>query len=152
MLLSIFEQPEDGTTKFPFIPATYLQDIEVLRAYISRIHSLGWTSRQQFEEIWMSLLGVLGLPAENLSDEEVQALSACTAKVVQSITALLLQTMRLPLVPGSPETPLPIHHPRDQPSAFILSRKGEQLTSIQTAIHQVWPLQLSVCLSNKNRI
>ena len=61
----------EGDTRFPYLPAGLLQDIEVLRAYIARIHVLGWTSRQQFEEIWMSLLGVLGVPSDNLSDEEV---------------------------------------------------------------------------------
>ena len=63
-------EPERDT-RFPYLPAALLQDIEVLRAYIARIHVLGWRSRQQFEEIWMSLLGVLGVPSDNLSDEEV---------------------------------------------------------------------------------
>ena len=77
-----------------------------------------------------------GVPADNLSDEEVQALSACTALVVQAITALLLQTMRLPEGGDQVGRGVPIHHPRDPPSPFILSRKGEQLTSIQSAIHR----------------
>ena len=124
---------DDQPTKFPYIPVTMLQDIEILCQYITRIHVLGWSSRQQFEETWMSLLGVLSVPSADLSDDEVQALSNCSAKVVQAITSLLLQTMRLPTI-GNTAFSKPIHHPRDFPSPFIMSRKGEQLTSIQNSI------------------
>ena len=55
--------------------------------------------------------------------------------MVQAITALLLQTMRLPEVGNVGLGGRPIHHPRDPPSPFILSRKGEQLTSIQNSLN-----------------
>ena len=73
--------PEGEGTRFPYLPAALLQDIEVLRAYIARIHVLGWSSRQQFEEIWMSLLGVLGVPSDNLSDEEVRIQFVISAQI-----------------------------------------------------------------------
>lgn len=37
-----------------------MQDIEILENFISKFSVIGWTSRQQFEEIWVGLLAILG--------------------------------------------------------------------------------------------
>merc|ERR1719376_1342698 len=41
------------------IPTDYLQENDVLISYISILNSIGWSNRQQFEEIWTKMLGVL---------------------------------------------------------------------------------------------
>ena len=84
---------------FPSIPIEYLHDKEILEIYVKRLLILGWRSRKQFEESWMALLGVFSLSKEDLSDAEVAALASASSISVSALTALLLQTLRLP-VPG----------------------------------------------------
>nr|CAD7441338.1 unnamed protein product [Timema bartmani] len=119
-------------TTVPPLPVEYLQDIDLLHQLIFRVTLLGWTSRQQFEETWMSLLSVLSLnPCENTSPEETALLVQvhimtllasithtllvqASSLAVQAITALLVQTLLLP-VPGNPNTSQLVHQPRDKP-------------------------------------
>ena len=79
------------------------------------IYILGWRSRKQFEESWMSLLGVFSLSKEDLSDAEVAALAQASTIAVSAITGLLLQTLVLPS-PGQSNLSEAIHHPRLAPS------------------------------------
>ena len=88
----------EDKTSFPNLPMDYLQDLDILKQYILRVGLLGWHSRQQFEETWMTLLSIFSISKEDLSDAEVQALSPCSVLVVQSITDMLLQTMYLPVI------------------------------------------------------
>nr|CAD7591330.1 unnamed protein product [Timema genevievae] len=102
-------------TTVPPLPVEYLQDIDLLHQLIFRVTLLGWTSRQQFEETWMSLLSVLSLnPCENTSPEETALLVQASSLAVQAITALLVQTLLLPM-PGDPNTSQLVHQPRDKP-------------------------------------
>lgn len=39
-----------------------LADSDVLQEYMQRSNLIGWTTRSQFEELWMQLLGVLNTP------------------------------------------------------------------------------------------
>lgn len=57
-------------TIIPPPPGEFLQERDVLMQYIYRVNLLGWTSRQQFEETWMSLLTVLS--ATPLADHEAE--------------------------------------------------------------------------------
>lgn len=41
-----------------------MQDIELLESFISKFSLIGWSSRLQFEEIWVALLAVLGFNAQ----------------------------------------------------------------------------------------
>lgn len=43
----------------PAIPIDVLQEVDVLKQFISRLDVVGWNSKQQFEETWMTLLSVL---------------------------------------------------------------------------------------------
>lgn len=43
----------------PAIPIDVLQEMDVLKQYVSRLSVVGWNSKQQFEETWMTLLSVL---------------------------------------------------------------------------------------------
>ena len=45
-----------------------LNDADVLIEYMQRINLIGWTSKSQFEERWMQLLGVLNTPPPNEGD------------------------------------------------------------------------------------
>ena len=113
----------------------YLQDAEILRQYVARLSLLGWTSKQEFEEIWMCLLQVLTISKDDLTDAEVGALSQCSALVIKGITALLLQTMRLPNL-GHTIVSKPIHHSRHTPNAFFDSNRGRQLANIQYLLRE----------------
>lgn len=54
----------ENRTSLPPLPQELLMEREVLVEFIRRINCLGWISRTQFEETWMSLLGVLSPAAE----------------------------------------------------------------------------------------
>jgi hypothetical protein len=82
----------------------------------------------------MSLLGVFSLSKEDLTDAEISALAQASTCAVSAITGLLLQTLALPK-PGLVNLSTYIHHPRDRPSAFLTSKRGQQLTLIQNLIH-----------------
>jgi len=116
------------------VPEDLLQEVDVLRQLVWRLNALGWTSRAQFEETWMCLLSVLNVSRDDLTNEEVSALSQSTALVVAAITSLLVNTLALP-VAGIPGARL-LHHPRDSPHPCLMSGRGQQLTAIQNIIHQ----------------
>lgn len=111
------------------LPSHLLQEKEVLHQLVWRLNTLGWSGRAQFEESWMSLLSVLNVSHEDLSNEEVAALSQSTALVVTALCSLLVATLALP-VAGVPAAQL-LHHPRDSPNPFLLTGRGQQLTAIQ---------------------
>jgi hypothetical protein len=64
----------DTRTRLPPLPLHFLQERDVLREFTHRVHLLGWTSRQQFEETWMCLLGVLN-PGTSLDNRDHVMLS-----------------------------------------------------------------------------
>lgn len=105
-------------TQVPPLPIEYLQEIDILEEFVFRMTLLGWTSRQQFEEMWMSLLSVLNANVldvsndTNLISDEVNSMVHAASLAVQAITALLLQTLLEP-VPGNPHISKWIHVPRD---------------------------------------
>lgn len=79
-----------------------------------RVTLLGWTSRQQFEETWMAFLSVLSSnPMENCAPEEVSIMVHASSLAVQAITALLVQTLMLP-IPGNPSASQLVHQPREK--------------------------------------
>ena len=126
----------DAPTKFPLLPVEFLEELEILSDYVLRANKLGWEGRHRFEEVWVSLLAVFSISYEDLSDAEVKALTDCSATVVQAITSLVMQTLVLPKPGWSGNyKSRPIHHSRDVPSQFLLSARGQQLTSIQNFIH-----------------
>ena len=100
-------------TTFPIPPVELLlHEPDVLRDYVRRAGAIGWLSRQQFEELWVSLLGVFGA-STGLLEEEPEAGEAArsVAVVVHALTAVIAQTMLLP-VPGQNNISSPIHHSR----------------------------------------
>ncbi|KAL5022595.1 hypothetical protein ScPMuIL_001750 [Solemya velum] len=126
-------------SRLPPLPVEYLQDKEVLTDFVARVNTLGWINRQQFEETWMSLLGVLnpvGNPRDgNLSVEEEIERSQCMVLAVKTITSLLTQSLLTP-VPGNPSNSHFHIRPRDKPLGFLYTRCGKKLTVIRGIIEQ----------------
>ncbi|KAK7109044.1 hypothetical protein V1264_013160 [Littorina saxatilis] len=125
-------------TQLPPLPVEFLQEKDVLKEFVTRINTLGWTNRQQFEESWMSLLGVLNPASPTghpLSPEEEIEQSQGMVIAVRAITALLLQAMLVPHAgnPGSSQCEI---RPRDKPLAFLTTRCGKKLSMIRGLIEQ----------------
>ncbi|XP_034944553.1 huntingtin [Chelonus insularis] len=99
--------------------SNFLQELDVLHQFVYRVTLLGWTSRLQFEEIWMVFLSVLSASSSENKSSEPEDLGSCEATIlaVQGITRLLMQTFLLPY-PGSPINSCIIHHSRDPPLAL----------------------------------
>jgi len=54
------DKQDEFKTNFPLVTHDILiRDINILDSFCDRILKLGWTNRRQFEEIWMTLMGVL---------------------------------------------------------------------------------------------
>ncbi|XP_023290265.1 huntingtin [Orussus abietinus] len=126
-----------GPTKcsFPLLSSesNFLQEIEILEQFVYRVTLLGWTSRLQFEEIWMALLGVLNVsPNDNMLVEELAVLNHVTGLAVQAITALLTQTLLLPN-PGNPGNSCPMFHSRD-PQLSLNKVSSKKLFSVQDTL------------------
>jgi len=43
----------------PTLSVDVLQEMDILKQFVSRLGVVGWNSKQQFEETWMTLLTVL---------------------------------------------------------------------------------------------
>lgn len=59
-------QPPADIVEFniPTMPIDVLQEIDVLKQFVSRLGVVGWNNKQQFEETWMTLLSVLVPPSD----------------------------------------------------------------------------------------
>lgn len=69
----MFQMPAN-TVEFtiPALPMDVLQEIDVLKQFVSRLSVVGWNSKQQFEETWMTLLSVLVPSSESdIPNEEL---------------------------------------------------------------------------------
>ncbi|KAL3864910.1 hypothetical protein ACJMK2_006556 [Sinanodonta woodiana] len=125
-------------TKLPPLPIDFLQDKEVLKEFIFRIISIGWISRHEFEETWMSLLGVLnpgtGLEEGTSPEVEIER-SQGMMLTVRAITAMLVQTLLVPC-PGNPVNGTYDVQPRDKPLGFLHTRCGKKLTVIRGIVEQ----------------
>ncbi|XP_005093645.2 huntingtin [Aplysia californica] len=138
-------------TCLPPLPVEYLQEKDVLREFVARINFLGWVNRQQFEESWMSLLGVLNPVSHtghDLSPEEEIEQAQGMVLAVKAITSLLLQAS---LVPTSGNTANSCYEtrPRDKPLAFLHTRCGKKLSVIRGLIEQEI---INLCASRPDRL
>ncbi|EFN76960.1 Huntingtin [Harpegnathos saltator] len=134
---------------FPLLSSesNLLQEVDILNQFIYRVNLLGWTSRSQFEEIWMAFLSVLNfLQNENTPSEEVASLIQASSLTIQAITKLLLQTLLLPC-PGNPEASTLIHHPRD-PQLSVHKISSQKLFAIQELL--LWKYEYMNDMENKN--
>ncbi|XP_014662838.1 PREDICTED: huntingtin-like [Priapulus caudatus] len=124
----------------PPLPTEFLQERDVLRQFVLRANALGFTSRQQFEELWVTLLAVLGASQEEVvtiggvggQHEEMERVHV-SCLVVQGLTALLMQALLRPR-PGNPIGGQFLHAQRDKPPAFLQTRTGKRLTKVRGII------------------
>ncbi|XP_053209649.1 huntingtin-like [Panonychus citri] len=112
------------------VPSDYLRDKDILKQLIDRIASLGWINRIQFEELWMSLLGVIS-PIQDSDEtfEDAQDKLLIATIGIDGITTLLLQALRYP-VPGNPLKCLYSFNP-SRTAAFMHTKFGEKLTQLK---------------------
>ncbi|EDV53310.1 uncharacterized protein LOC6555425 [Drosophila erecta] len=89
------EQQADG--KLPSIPVDSLSDVDVLRQFVKRLSIFGFTTRQQFEEYFMTCLLLINkLYDEHMVDqqEQFQIKLVC----LQAILELLMTYKTFPIV------------------------------------------------------
>ncbi|XP_030750206.1 huntingtin isoform X2 [Sitophilus oryzae] len=86
------------STQVPAIPIDMLQEIDVFEEYLFRVNLLGWTTRQQFEETWMSFLSVLWTPLDSVDSVDMSNTLHASSLAIKAITVLLLQTMSYPVL------------------------------------------------------
>lgn len=120
----------------PTVPSEELRDVELLSSLIYRIQLIGWTSRIQFEEIWMSLLGVVSIvqaeaaesqtPSNEDTNERVQIISVA----MEGMTDLLIQSL-LVLKAGDPVRSHYVQLKQVKSAAFAHTKYGERLAGVK---------------------
>nr|AAC52218.1 huntingtin [Mus musculus] len=130
----------DFGTVFPEIPVEFLQEKEILKEFIYRINTLGWTNRTQFEETWATLLGVLVtqplvMEQEESPPEEDTERTQIHVLAVQAITSLVLSAMTVP-VAGNPAVSCLEQQPRNKPLKALDTRFGRKLSMIRGIVEQ----------------
>ncbi|CAO2640214.1 Htt [Lemmus lemmus] len=126
----------DFGTVFPEIPVEFLQEKEILKEFIYRINTLGWTSRTQFEETWATLLGVLVtqplvMEQEESPPEEDTERTQIHVLAVQAITSLVLSAMTVP-VAGNPAVSCLEQQPRNKPLKALDTSHDKLLLQINS--------------------
>ncbi|XP_046850180.1 huntingtin-like isoform X3 [Xenia sp. Carnegie-2017] len=138
-----WEEERHGT-ELPPLPTDILRERDVLQDFVLRVHSIGWISRQQFEETWAALLGVLSSPLspeQTSREEDIDSVkSGCLA--IQCITRLLLQTTLHPL-PGNPSVGASFHVSRQKELPFLGGRAGKKLCTVRKIVEDHFAKQCS---------
>ncbi|EEB19481.1 huntingtons disease protein huntingtin, putative [Pediculus humanus corporis] len=71
-----------------------MQDIEYIENFTTRFSIIGWNNKQQFEEIWVALLGVVGFNTQgDIPLEETRFIVQTSVAAVEGITTLLKSTL-----------------------------------------------------------
>ena len=83
----------------------------------------------------MCLLQVLTISKDDLTDDEVNALSQSSTLIIHGITQLLIHTMKMPHC-GQTIHSLPIHSPRSISSPFYNTERGKQLKMVENLIQK----------------
>ncbi|XP_074614489.1 huntingtin-like isoform X2 [Acropora palmata] len=136
-------------TELPPIPIEILKEKDVLDEFVRVVNFIGWTSRQQFEETWAALLGVISsppLPDTVSIEEDMESTHSCCL-AVRCISELLLQTTLYP-VPGNPTVSSYLHRPRHRDLPFLGSRAGKKLTFVRGVVEEEFA---TVCCTGAGR-
>ncbi|XP_070143649.1 huntingtin isoform X3 [Drosophila kikkawai] len=91
------QQKQQADGKLPTIPVDSLSDVDILRQFVKRLSILGFTTRQQFEEYFMTCLLLINqLYDEHMVDqqEQFQIKQVC----LQAILELLMTYKTFPIV------------------------------------------------------
>ncbi|XP_054167381.1 huntingtin-like [Oppia nitens] len=124
----------DFGTIIPTIPSEYLNFRDVLDQFCFRVMNLGLTSRIQFEEIWMTLLGVLNTNSQldDHSEDQSERTNICLY-VTKAITQLLLLSTLSPQ-PGNPIKSKFIKQKNEKMSTFLHSTHGSKLQAVRESL------------------
>ncbi|XP_055853501.1 uncharacterized protein LOC129917148 isoform X2 [Episyrphus balteatus] len=90
-------QIKSSNGKLPSIPVEHLSDVDVLQKFVKRLSIFGFTTRQQFEEYFMTFLLLINkVYDENMVDvqEQFQIKSVC----LEAILELLITYKTFPIV------------------------------------------------------
>jgi len=84
-------QPPVNTVDFniPAMPIDVLQEIDVLKQFVSRLGVVGWNSKLQFEETWMTLLSVL-VPSSESDIPKEELISRIQVSFTHSFDNILI--------------------------------------------------------------
>ncbi|XP_022211914.2 LOW QUALITY PROTEIN: uncharacterized protein LOC111067168 [Drosophila obscura] len=96
------QQKQQADGKLPTIPVDSLSDVDILRQFVKRLSIFGFTTRQQFEEYFMTFLLLINkVYDEHMVDqqEQFQIKQVC----LQAIMELLMTYKTFPIV-GQPAT------------------------------------------------
>ena len=127
LALTTTKTDEDAEFSLSSIELEFLKDSEVLEDFLFRNLSFGWSTKRQFEELWVTMLGMITYRFDpEMSHEEINELSVVNRLAVQGMTALLMQTMMYP-IPGSPKTGVYQHFPRTQQIPFLTTTMGQRM-------------------------
>ncbi|XP_053685344.1 huntingtin isoform X2 [Sabethes cyaneus] len=83
--------------RLPSVPIDYLYELDILEAYLKRVNIFGYSSRQQFEELFMSLLVLInkeGDPDMISYQEQYEIKKMC----LKAISELLVSCYRYPRI------------------------------------------------------
>ncbi|EYC33532.1 hypothetical protein Y032_0002g846 [Ancylostoma ceylanicum] len=128
----------ENTLHVPLVNIHLLCNIDILKDFSWRLNWLGWISRQQFEDFWMSLFGVLSstptgseLTTENSSNLAEQILASSFA--VSVLTDILIYSLIYP-EPGNPSTGRFIIKHRERNEPFYQSKSMQLLCLLKARL------------------
>ncbi|XP_055624615.1 huntingtin [Toxorhynchites rutilus septentrionalis] len=116
--------------KLPSVPIDYLYELDTLEVFLRRVNIFGYSSKQQFEEIFMSLLVLInkeGDPDMINYQEQYEIKSMC----LRAMTDLLLSCYKYPRIGFSDSK---FHHVPRNPSIKFDSVGLKKLHHIQLQI------------------
>ncbi|XP_053680458.1 huntingtin [Anopheles nili] len=125
---------ENGHPKVPTVPIEHLYDVELLELFLMRVNVFGFSSRQQFEELFMSLMVLLNriedpIFVSLLEQREIK--NMC----LKAVTTLLISCYRYPWI-GFNEGKF--HH----------STRNSRIKCDTIGLKKLHNIQLSIPLSN----
>ncbi|KAJ1370700.1 hypothetical protein KIN20_032490 [Parelaphostrongylus tenuis] len=129
---------QENNIHVPLVNIHLLCNLDILNDFSWRLNWLGWISRQQFEDFWMSLFGVLSstptgneLTSQNLTNLTEQILASSVA--VSVLTDILLYSLLYP-EPGNPSTGRFIVKHRERNEPFYQSKSMQLLCMLKSRL------------------
>uniref|UniRef100_A0A182RZC5 Huntingtin n=1 Tax=Anopheles funestus TaxID=62324 RepID=A0A182RZC5_ANOFN len=125
---------ENGHPKLPTVPIEHLYDVELLEMFLKRANVFGFSSRQQFEELFMSLMVLLNRSEDPIFVsllEQREIKNMC----LQAVMSLLLSCYRYPWIGFSEGK---FHH----------TTRNPKMKCDTVGLKKLHNVQLSIPLSN----
>ena len=124
-------------------PVDLLQHSDIMADYIERISFVGWLSRTQFQEIWVTFLAAINPPHQN-NDENEQMTNSSTREElletnatqcvwVRGVTTFLLNALRLNCT-GNPADMNFEHRCRNKSIPFLITNVGGQYMQTRSTL------------------